>query len=67
MKKEIDGLDPYRMRSYRNDAAGALGLGRQMLSTYFDGREGDIPAALIFITDEPSNENTDLIVSITSA
>jgi hypothetical protein len=63
MKKEIDGLNRNRMRSYRNDVSGALALGRQMLGTYFDGREGDVPSALILITDEPSNENVNLIVS----
>ena len=48
-------------RSFRTDASGALRLGRQMLSSYFD-RRNDAPAAIIFITDQPSNINVNEIV-----
>ena len=61
IKKEIEGMDEDK-RSYRADASGALRLGRQMLSSYFD-RRNDAPAAIIFITDEPSNINVNEIVS----
>lgn len=63
MQREIDGLNPRDMRSPRADASGALGLGRQMLSYYFNRRD-DAASALIFITDSPSTDNVDLIVRI---
>ena len=59
--KEIDDMDEDK-RSFRTDASGALRLGRQMLSSYFD-RRNDAPAAIIFITDQPSNINVNEIVS----
>ena len=50
-------------RSFLVDASSAIGLARQMLSSYFNRREW-VPAALIFITDASSTENADLVVSI---
>ena len=57
----IDRLGP-NLLSEKADVSGALNLARQMLSPFRAGRVG-VPKAIILVTDTPSSENLDLIVS----
>ncbi|WAR09890.1 CO6A3-like protein [Mya arenaria] len=62
MQKSIDGMRA-DLRSYTSDASTAIASAKQMLSPYFNRRD-DVPAAMIFIADDPANTNFDVMVAI---
>ncbi|XP_052813421.1 uncharacterized protein LOC128240703 isoform X11 [Mya arenaria] len=59
MQKSIDGMRA-DLRSYTSDASTAIASAKQMLSPYFNRRD-DVPAAMIFIADDPANTNFDVM------